>query len=240
MMARETVLIVGASGDIGQAIAKQLADLGYQLILHYHRNVKALGELKEQIHHDLIVAEVQADLTKTSEIKRFLKMINFSIEKLVFASGIQHFGLFQDTTEQTMDQMLTLHVKAPWLITKQLLPQMIRRRKGKIVLITSIWGTFGASYEVIYSTLKGAQNSFVKSLAKEVAPSGISVNAVSPGFIETKMNDHLDDMEKKAIISDIPMNRAGTVTDIANTVCFLLDEKSSYIQGEIINVTGGW
>ncbi|HLS20355.1 MAG TPA: SDR family oxidoreductase [Bacillota bacterium] len=239
-MERETVLIVGASGDIGQAIAKQLADLDYQLILHYHRNVRALDQLKKNIPNEQIVAEVQADLTKTSDIEQFIKRINFSIQKIVFASGIQHFGLFQETTEETMEQMLTLHVKAPWLITKHILPQMIRQRKGKIVLITSIWGTFGASYEVIYSTLKGAQNSFVKALAKEVAPSGISVNAVSPGFIETKMNDHLAEEEKEAIISDIPMNRAGTVYDIANAVCFLLDEKSSYIQGEIVHVTGGW
>lgn len=240
MMERETVLIVGASGDIGQAIAKQLAELGYQLILHYHRNVQALDELKKVIPKEQMIAEIQADLTKTSDIEKFIQMINFSVDKVVFASGIQHFGLFQETSEQTMEKMLTLHVKAPWLITKHILPQMIRHKKGKIVLITSIWGTFGASYEVIYSTLKGAQNSFVKSLAKEVAPSGISVNAVSPGFIETKMNDHLADEEKAAIISDIPMNRAGTVHDIANTVCFLLDEKSNYIQGEIIHVTGGW
>lgn len=239
-MTKETVLIVGASGDIGQAIAKQLAKLDYQLILHYHRNIKALDELKRSIDDELIVAKIQADLTKPRDIKNFLNMIHFSVEKIVFASGIQHYGLFQDTSEQTMEKMLTLHIKAPWLITKHLLPQMIQKQKGKIVLITSLWGTFGASYEVIYSTLKGAQNSFVKALAKEVAPSGISVNAVSPGFIETKMNDHLDEAEKNAIISDIPMNRAGTVNDIAHTVTFLLDEKSNYIQGEIIHVTGGW
>lgn len=239
-MDRETVLIIGASGDIGQAIARQLADLNHRLILHYHQNVKALDQLKRYIRDDLIIAEVKADLTKTDEIKKLLETVNFSIEKIVFASGIQHFGMFQETTEQTMDEMLTLHVKAPWMITKHFLPQMVRRKKGNIVLITSIWGTIGASYEVIYSTLKGAQNSFVKSLAKEVAPSGVSVNAVSPGFIETKMNDHLNDEEKEAIIADIPMNRAGTVCDIANTVCFLLGDQSNYIQGEIIHVTGGW
>ncbi|HLS07401.1 MAG TPA: SDR family oxidoreductase [Bacillota bacterium] len=239
-MTHKNILIVGASGDIGQAIAKQLASLGHQLILHYHRNVRALDQLKQSISEDQIIAQIQADLTTTRGIETFIETINYPIEQIVFASGIPHYGLFQETSEQTMDKMLTLHVKAPWVITKHLLPQMIRQQSGKIVLITSIWGTFGASYEVIYSTLKGAQNSFVKALAKEVAPSGISVNAISPGFIETKMNDHLVAEEKRAIISDIPMNRAGTVQDIANAVCFLLSDQSSYIQGEVIHVTGGW
>src|SRR5699024_2315016 len=102
------------------------------------------------------------------------------------------------------------------------------------------WGDVGASNEVIYSSVKGAQNSFVKALAKEVAPSGISVNAISPGYVDTKMNSHLDEDEKNAILSDIPMNRAGSPADVANAVSFLLDDRSNYIQGEIIHLTGGW
>lgn len=239
-MRKKNVLIVGASGDIGIAITKQLAADGYRLVLHYHRNRQAFDRLKYAIHEDQLLAEIQADLTQTNHINRFLQQLIFPVDIIVFASGAAHYGLFQDTTVQTMDDMLSLHVKAPWMITKHLLPSMIQREVGNIVLITSIWGTVGASHEVIYSTLKGAQNSFVKALAKEVAPSGISVNAVSPGFIETKMNNHLLHDEKESIISEIPMNRAGTVNDIAHTVRFLLDEKSNYIQGEVINVTGGW
>ena len=107
-------------------------------------------------------------------------------------------------------------------------------------MITSIWGNVGASYEVIYSSVKGAQNSFVKALAKEVAPSGISVNGISPGYIETKMNSHLSEEERQAIIDEIPMSRAGLPSEIAYTVSFLLDDRSTYIQGEIINMNGGW
>lgn len=239
-MHQGNVLLVGASGDIGQAIARELAGLGYQLILHYNRNVKAFDQLKKEIPKGQIIDNIQADLTNSAGIETFISKINVPVQHIVFASGLPYYGLFQETSDETMDQMLTLHIKAPWIITKHLLPEMIRNQHGKIVLITSIWGTFGASYEVIYSTLKGAQNSFVKALAKEVAPSGISVNAVSPGFIETKMNDHLSRDEKAAIISEIPVNRAGNVDDIAHSVSFLLDEKSNYIQGEIIHVTGGW
>lgn len=108
------------------------------------------------------------------------------------------------------------------------------------MLITSIWGSVGASNEVMYSSVKGAQNSFVKALAKEVAPSGVSVNAISPGFIETKMNGHLSPVEKDSIMAQIPMNRAGKPEEIAHTVRFLIDEKSNYIQGEIIEINGGW
>src|SRR5690625_4814641 len=117
---------------------------------------------------------------------------------------------------------------------------MIRKQRGKIIFITSIWGNIGASNEVIYSSVKGAQNSFVKALAKEVGPSGISVNAVSPGFIDTKMNRHIMEEELEDIIAHIPLNRPGLASDVAHTVRFLMDEKSDYIQGEIVNITGGW
>lgn len=236
----KNALIIGASGDIGIAIAKQLASDGYQLILHYNQNEKPIEQLKKRLNNECILMEIQADLSLTAEVEKLLDQLVYSVDVLIFASGTAHHGLFQDVTVDDMNNMLALHVKAPLLITKQLLLPMIKKQAGKIVFITSIWGIVGASHEVIYSTVKGAQNSFVKSLAKEVAPSGISVNAVSPGFIDTKMNHHLLEAERQAVISDIPMNRSGTPNDVAHIVQFLLNEKSSYIQGEIIQVTGGW
>src|SRR5690625_2104238 len=136
--------------------------------------------------------------------------------------------------------MLSMHVKAPLFITKHFLPAMINRKSGKIVFITSIWGHVGASHEVVYSTVKGAQNSFVKSLAKEVGPSGISVNGISPGLIHTQMNDHLTEIDREMLHADIPLQRAGDPLEIAYLVEFLLDKKSSYIQGEMVRITGGW
>src|SRR5690625_7386105 len=117
---------------------------------------------------------------------------------------------------------------------------MINRKSVKIVFITSIWGNIGASFEVVYSTVKGAQNSFVKSLAKEVGPSGISVNGVSPGFIDTKMNEHLRQEEKEAIISDIPMNRSGSPKDVAHSIRIILTDAYYYIQVKYIIVQCGW
>lgn len=237
---RGNVLIIGASGDIGVAIAKELANAGYGLLLHYHQNKETLEAVSASIGVESILLMLQADLRYAENIEVFLKQLVFPVDAIVFAGGTADYGLFQDVSEATMDEMLGLHLKAPWLITQKLLPEMIKNKSGKIVFITSIWGDIGASNEVIYSAVKGAQNSFVKALAKEVAPSGITVNAISPGFIDTKMNAHLLPEERASIIAEIPSNRAGTPQDIANAVGFLLDEKSSYIQGEILQINGGW
>lgn len=234
------VLIIGASGDIGVAIAERLANDGFQLLLHYNKNRDMIDEFRKKRDKECLLTVIQADLKNDTMIKDFLKKLVFPVDYIVFAGGVAHFGLFQDVTEQIMDDMLTLHVKAPWMITHHLLPEMIQRKNGKIIFITSLWGDIGASNEVVYSSVKGAQNSFVKALAKEVAPSGVSVNAISPGYIETKMNNHLTEDEKAALIAEIPSNRAGLPAEIAHTVSFLLDTKSNYIQGEIINVNGAW
>ncbi|MBP1968038.1 3-oxoacyl-[acyl-carrier protein] reductase [Virgibacillus natechei] len=236
----ENVLIIGASGDIGLAIADQLASEGYQLLLHYNKNRKRIDDFKNMLEKECLLTVIQANLSNDEEIKKLLNQLVFPVDYIIFASGAAHYGLFQDTKEQVMDDMLTLHVKAPWMITQYLLPTMIQKNTGKIIVITSLWGDIGASNEVVYSTVKGAQNSFVKALAKEIAPSGISVNAISPGYIETKMNNHLADDEKAALISEIPINRAGLPSEVAHTVRFLLDQRSSYIQGEIINMNGAW
>jgi 3-oxoacyl-[acyl-carrier protein] reductase len=235
----KNILIVGASGDIGTAIARQLLEAGHQLLLHYHTNKQIINELCKE-HGEAILAIYQADLSNEQDCKRFLKMLEISIDGIVFASGKAYYGLFQETSETTMDEMIQLYVKSPWLITKQLLPKMIFKQTGTILFITSIWGEQGASNEVVYSAVKGAQNSFVKALAKEVAPSGISVNAISPGFIDTKMNGHLCEKERAAIFKEIPQNRAGTPDDIAYMARFLFSDESSYIQGAIIDITGGW
>ncbi|WP_339227773.1 SDR family oxidoreductase [Oceanobacillus sp. FSL K6-2867] len=236
----KNILIIGASGDIGYAIAERLALDGYRLLLHYHKNRTGIDLLRERLTNESVLAVIQADLSNQDEIKHFLTKLVFPVDGIIFAGGTAYYGLLQDTSEEAMDTLLALHVKAPWMITKHLLPPMIASRKGNIIMITSIWGNVGASYEVIYSSVKGAQNSFIKALAKEVAPSGISVNGISPGYIETKMNHHLTEEEKQAIIDEIPMSRAGQPSEVAQTVSFLLDERSAYIQGEIININGGW
>ncbi|MEN2766382.1 elongation factor P 5-aminopentanone reductase [Ornithinibacillus xuwenensis] len=235
----KNVLVIGASGDIGRAIATQLEKEGYDLILHYHQNLDAIHDIRVRMKPESVLDVIKADLSKPNGENALLNQIVYPIHSIVFASGIALYGLFQDTTEIAMDQMIAIHVKAPMAITKALLPSMIRNKAGKIVFISSIWGEVGASHEVLYSAVKGAQNSFVKALAKEVGPCGIHVNAISPGYIKSKMNQ-LEPDEENELLQEIPLGRAGRPSDVANAVSFLLGDKSSYIQGEIIRITGGW
>lgn len=239
-MKQKNVLILGASGDIGSEIARELAAEGYSLILHYHQNRAPIEAICEHVPIEAVLQTVQADLRTEADVDKLFAEVSFAVHGLIIVSGTAQFGLFQDIKQAEMDKMLTLHVTAPLRITQHYLPEMIQGQTGNIIFITSKWGTVGSSNEVIYSTVKGAQNSFVKALSKEVGPSGVNVNAISPGFIDTKMNKHLLADERDVILSQIPLNRAGSPADVAHIVKFLLDEKSSYIQGEIINITGGW
>ncbi|MFD1412922.1 elongation factor P 5-aminopentanone reductase [Oceanobacillus jeddahense] len=235
----ETVLLIGASGDIGSAIAKKLINNGYQLILHYHSNQASIKSLIEADNQNAILAFYQANLANEAEVEAFIQAVAFPVDSIVFAGGHAYYGLFQDMKTEEMDDLLQVHVKSPWLIVHHFLPGMIRRKRGNILFVTSIWGHYGASNEVVYSSVKGAQNIFVKALAKEVALSNIRVNAVSPGFIDTKMNHHLSVEEANAFIDEIPANRAGRPEEVANAISYLLGEDSSYIQGEIIHINGG-
>lgn len=239
-MKGKNVLVIGASGDIGAAITKRLAKEGCHLLLHYHSNRAVLDELWDEVEDEQILQVIQADLSNQEGINQLLNALVFGVDSIIFASGRAAFGLFQDMSDNYINEMLYLHVKAPLLITKQLLPGLIRNKSGHIIFITSIWGEIGASNEVLYSTVKGAQNSFVKALAKETAASGLSVNAISPGFIDTKMNALLSTEERSAIYQDIPLKRAGTPIEVANTVMYLLSATPGYLNGQIIQVSGGW
>src|SRR5690625_1858212 len=152
----KNVLIIGASGDIGIAIAKSLANDGYHLLLHYHQNKKPIENLQKEVHQDCILSVLQANLASEEDINNLLSQIVFSVDIIIFASGTDYHGLFQDMPNKIINEMITVHVKAPMIITKHLLPQMINKNSGKIIFITSIWGSVGASHEVVYSTVKGA------------------------------------------------------------------------------------
>lgn len=239
-MGAKTCLITGATGAIGGAIARSLAQDGFQLILHGNKNLDGLHDLIGSLPEHSVLSTIQADLSSDSGIKALMDQLHFSVDVLIYSSGKPLYGLFQETNQQEMDEMLNLHVKAPWLITRHLLPDMIQKQSGEIVLVSSIWGEVGASLEVIYSSVKGAQNSFVKALAKETARSGIRVNAVSPGYIDTQMNSHLSLDEKEAIMQEIPAGKPGKPEDVAHLVRFLLSNQAHYINGQIIGINGAW
>jgi 3-oxoacyl-[acyl-carrier protein] reductase len=231
-------LVTGASGGIGQSIAKQLAQDGYHLYLHYYRNKEALVALSEQL--SVHVHLVQADLSCSSGVDDLLSQLHHPIDVLIHNSGNSFYGLVTDMTDEQVQQMVQLHVTSPFLLTKRLLPSMIKKRSGQIVVISSIWGLTGASCEVLYSMVKGAQNTFVKALAKEVALSGIRVNAIAPGAIDTPMLAHLNEEELTDLAEQIPLGRIGTPEEVAKAVSFLISDDASYITGQILSVNGGW
>lgn len=238
----KTALITGASGGIGKSISETLAARGYNLLLHYNTNQNAAAELAEKLSQMFGVnAEIlQADLSAQDGADKLTSSIVQPIDAIVLNSGRSHFGLITDVDNATVQEMVQLHVASPYMLTRNLLPGMIRNKSGAIVAVSSIWGETGASCEVLYSMAKGAQHSFVKGLAKELAPSGIRVNAVAPGAVDTNMMNQFTPSEKEEIADEIPIGRLARPQEIADATAFLLSEKASYITGQILSVNGGW
>ncbi|WP_017753824.1 elongation factor P 5-aminopentanone reductase [Calidifontibacillus oryziterrae] len=231
-------LITGASGGIGQEIARSLADDGYNLYLHFNQNQKAVENLAAEL--DVNYELICADLSNSNGVYDILAKISNPLEVLILNAGTSYTGLMTDMTDKEVFEMVQLHITSPFLLTKNLLGSMVHNKRGKIIVISSIWGLTGASCEVLYSMVKGGQNTFVKALAKEVAPSGINVNGIAPGPIETRMMKAISDEDKQTILAEIPMGRFGTPEEVAHAVSFLVSDKSSYINGEIISINGAW
>lgn len=239
---RKTALVTGASGGIGQRVAESLAENSYDLYLHYHQNDQDAKRLAEKLRKQfgVSVALLQCDFSSKAAVNQLTEKIKTPLDAIVLTSGNSRIGLITDMTDKFVEEMIHIHISSPFKLIRNLLPPMISRKTGSIVVISSIWGETGASCEVLYSMAKGAQNSFVKALAKELAPSGIRVNAVAPGAVNTAMNKRFSDEDIRLISEDIPMGRIGNPNEIADCVEFLLSEKSSYVTGHILSANGGW
>lgn len=234
------VLITGASGGIGQAIAYNLAEKGYHLYLHYHKNTQAIKELINNLEsYGGEYIPIQANLADPSGYKKVNSEI-FSLDAIIHCGGQSQYGLLVDLQQSEAEALLNVHVLTPLMLTKELLPKLLAKGNGNIVVITSIWGQTGAACEVAYSTVKGAQIAFVKALSKEVAMNGIRVNAIAPGAILTPMMEGFTPEEVDQLSYEIPMGRLGQPEDIARGVAYLLSEDSSYMTGQILAINGGW
>jgi 3-oxoacyl-[acyl-carrier protein] reductase len=145
-----------------------------------------------------------------------------------------------DIKDAEIRQMVQLQITSPYMLSKELIPEMVRKKSGSIIVISSIWGEIGASCEVLYSMVKGGQNTFVKALAKELAPSGIRVNAIAPGAVATDMLQAFSEEDLADLKDEIPLGRIGKPEEIGEAVLFLSSNRASYITGQVLSVNGGW
>ena len=238
----KVAIITGGTRGIGRGIALELASKGASLVLNYNSNdeeaIKTLDMIKEVGGYGILVKASVGTSSGCKEIIKTAKREFGKIDFLINNAGISKVGLFMDSDDEMIDEIFDTNLKGVINTSKYAVEELIKTR-GSIVNISSIWGNVGASCEVLYSTTKGAINIFTKSLAKEMAMSGVRVNCVAPGVIETEMNSWMNADDRKDLEVEIPMNRFGTVDEVAKTVSFLCSNDSSYITGQIITVDGG-
>lgn len=239
-----TVLVTGASRGIGAAIAERFASVGMKVAIHYLSSHEAANETARRcLRHGAEVLTATADLRSREQIERLKEKLDkhgMMPDILVNNAGVSHYGLLSDATEADWDYLMDVNLKGMFLCTQTFMPHMISQKYGRIINVSSVWGIAGASCEVIYSTAKGGVNAFTKALAKELAPSSITVNAVAPGPVDTSMMAGFTPEEKDAIAGDIPAGRFAQPEEIASLVYFLGLPESGYITGQIISPNGGW
>ncbi len=242
----KTVLITGASGGIGRTIVKKFVQNGYTVIAQYNKNKQSIDKLIRELEVENLsgaIHPVTADFTDINSIDRMFVEI-FSkfkkIDALVNNSGVGLYKLITETTEEDWDKLFAVNVKGVYYTVNKVLPSMIDNKRGKIVNVSSMWGISGASMEVAYSASKSALIGYSKALAKELAPSGINVNCVCPGVIDTDMNARFSKAEMDALIAETPLNRLGTPNDVAELIYFLCSESSNFITGQTISCDGGF
>ena len=233
------VLITGGSRGIGRAMVERFAKTGYRVAFTY----KSSDDAAEKLSKATGAFAIKADSEKPEEILAAIAKATAllgSIDVLVNNAGVASSGLITDIELREWNRIMSVSVTGAFLYTKGVLPQMINKKQGRIINITSIWGITGASCEVHYSTAKAALIGFTKALAKEVGPSGITVNAIAPGVIDTDMNSSYSEEDIAALCDDTPVGRIGKPNEIASAALFFASEEASFITGDVLNVSGGF
>lgn len=240
----KTVVITGASRGIGSECARLFARSGYNVVINYNNSEeRATALCQELCSNGFSAVAIKADVSDSAQasalIDNTVKLFG-GIDVLVNNAGIGEQRLITDVTDEIWDKMLGVNLSGVFYCTRQALPHMINKKSGRIINISSIWGICGASCEVHYSAAKAGVIGFTKALAKEVGPSGITVNCVAPGVIETEMNKALSKDDLDALREETPVGRLGTTADIAKAVLFLSEDSGSFITGQVISPNGGF
>ncbi|WP_341429561.1 3-oxoacyl-[acyl-carrier-protein] reductase [Clostridium massiliodielmoense] len=243
MLTGKNAIVTGSSRGIGKAIAIKLAELGANIILNYRSDVASVKEVIGEIESKGVkVIAIQGDISNFEDAKKIVdeaKEKLGSIDILVNNAGITKDTLLMRMKEEDFDKVIEVNLKGVFNCTKNVVPIMMKQRSGRIINISSVVGLSGNPGQSNYAAAKAGIIGFTKSVAKEIATRGITVNAVAPGFIKTDMTDILSDKVKDEIKKNIPLGRIGEGKDIANTVAFLASDMGAYITGQVISVDGG-
>lgn len=241
-----TILITGASRGIGSEIARRFAQNGDCVAVNYFHNKEKAESLVQEINRIISgnpAIAVQADVSDREQVLDMFQKVKSAfgpVEILVNNAGIAQQKLFTDITETDWDNMFNTDVKGVFHCCQCALPDMIHSKSGKIINISSMWGQVGASCEVHYSAAKAAVIGLTQALAKEVGPSGIQVNCIAPGVIDTEMNGHLDAQTIENLKEETPLCKIGTVGNIADAALFLASDQADFITGQVLGVNGGF
>jgi len=231
-----TVLITGGSRGIGAACVRRFAAAGDRVLFLYRSNTAAAEALSAETG----ATGYLCDVGNPEAVSRLFSQLSAEVDVLVNNAGIAGFSLFQDLSEEEWDRILGVNLSGAFRCTKAVLPDMISRQKGCVINISSMWGQVGASCEVAYSAAKAGLIGMTKALAKEVGPSGIRVNCVAPGVIDTGMNASHSPETMAALAEETPLGRIGTPQEVAETVFWLASEQASFLTGQVIAPNGGF
>lgn len=238
----ELAFVTGGSRGIGASIVKALANKGYRVVFTYNKNENQAMQVCKELN-DFDIQCIKLDVSDYKSAYTIIKGIleeNNRIDVLVNNAGVSSDGLFTDMTPEEWDNVFNVNVKGVFNVTKPVAQQMVRQHYGRIINISSMWGQVGASYEVAYSASKAAVIGFSKALAKELAPSGITVNCICPGVISTDMLNVYSDEDISMLIEETPVGRIGKPDDIAKAVCFFASKEADFITGQVLGVNGGF
>ena len=243
-MKQQTVLITGASRGIGAAAARVFAAAGYAVAVHYHTSEEAaLALVQELADAGCTAIAVQADISDPEQVKRMVDNVldNFcQLDILICNAGQAWTGLLCDMSDQDWRTLMGADLDGVFYCCRAVYHHMVARKSGRILTVSSMWGRSGASCEAAYSAAKAGVIGLTQALARELGPSGITVNCVAPGVIDTQMNAHLGAGALQELADETPLGRLGTPEDVANTLLFLASPQAAFLTGQVVGVDGGF
>lgn len=235
----KTVFITGSSRGIGAAAAQLFYENGYNVVINYNNSEDAALSLSGKLPGSLVL---KGDISNEKDVQTMFEkaIAHFGkIDVLINNAGISVSSLVTDTTLTEWESLFSVNVTGTFLASKYAARHMISNHSGKIINISSIWGVSGAACESCYSASKGAVIAFTKALAKELGPSGITVNCIAPGFIDTDMNSDISLEDTKSFCEETPLGRIGMAEEVAKTMLFLASDDAGFITGQVIGCDGG-